>query len=164
MNWSACRERMRNERGSVSVEVAIGYVPLMVLAVVAVIACLRLTSATSDVNAAAAAAARQAANARTVADAQAGGEDAAAAILQARSIGCRPYSVTVTTDRMRPGGQVSVTVRCTVPMQDLYGLGLPGAVEITGTATQPVDRYRGNSLGFANSEASSGANPSTGGA
>ncbi|PZG09550.1 TadE family protein, partial [Micromonospora craterilacus] len=56
---------MASDRGSVAVEVALGYVPLMVLAVLAIVACLRLTSAAIDVNSAAAAAARQASLAAT---------------------------------------------------------------------------------------------------
>jgi multisubunit Na+/H+ antiporter MnhE subunit len=121
---------------------ALGYVPLMVLAAIAVVACLRLVSAAIDVNSAAAAAARQASIARTPATAVAGGNDAAAATLDRRSITCQPSTVTVDTAAMRPGGQVAVTIACTVHLEDLYGLGLPGAITITGTARQPVDTYR----------------------
>jgi hypothetical protein len=135
--------RVRGDAGSVSTEIVLTYVPLMVLAVLAIVACLRLVSADSDVHSAAAAAARQASLARTPAGAVAGGQDAAAATLQGRDITCQPHTVTVNTAAMAPGGQVAVTVVCTVHLEDLFGLGLPGSVTITGTARQPVDTYIG---------------------
>ena len=135
--------RLRGDRGSVSTEIAIGYVPLMILAALAVVACLRLVSAAIDVNSAAAAAARQASLAYTPAGAVAGGNDAASATLSGRRITCRPHTVSVNAAAMAPGGQVAVTVRCTVGLRDLFGLGLPGTVTITGTSRQPIDTYRG---------------------
>nr|WP_227457271.1 hypothetical protein [Micromonospora purpureochromogenes] len=123
---------------------ALTYVPLMVLAALAIIACLRLVSADSDVHAAAAAAARQASLARTPAGAAAGGQDAAAATLQGRNMTCQPHTTTVNAGQMAPGGQVSATVVCTVHLEDLFGLGLPGSVTLSGTASQPVDRYVGS--------------------
>ncbi|MFE9690668.1 hypothetical protein [Micromonospora sp. NPDC005806] len=135
--------RWRDDTGSVSTEIVLSYVPLMVLATVAIVACLRLVSANLDVNAAAAAAARQASLARSPAAAAAGGQDAAAATLQGRDITCSPRTITVDAGALAPGGQVAITVTCTVALQDLYGLGLPGTVRITGTARQPVDTYIG---------------------
>ncbi|GAB3147052.1 hypothetical protein GCM10027290_29740 [Micromonospora sonneratiae] len=136
--------RLRDDEGSVSTEIALTYVPLMVLAALAIIACLRLASANSDVHAAAAAAARQASLARTPAGAVAGGKETAAATLQSRNMTCQPHTTTVNTGGMAPGGQVSVTVVCTVHLEDLFGLGLPGAVTLSGTASQPIDRYIGS--------------------
>lgn len=133
--------RLRDDEGSVSTEIALSYVPLMVLAALAIIACLRLVSANSDVHAAAAAAARQASLVRTPAGAVAAGKDAAAATLQGRNMTCQPHTTTLNTGGMTPGGQVSVTVDCTVHLEDLFGLGLPGSVTLSSTASQPVDRY-----------------------
>jgi hypothetical protein len=136
--------RLRGDEGSVSTEIALTYVPLMVLAALAIVACLRLVSADSDVHAAAAAAARQASLARTPAGAVAGGQDAAAATLQGRNMTCQPHTTSISTGGMAPGGQVSATVVCTVHLEDLFGLGLPGTVTLSGTASQPVDRYIGS--------------------
>ncbi len=136
--------RLKGNRGSVSTEIALTYVPLMVLAALAIVACLRLVSANSDVHAAAAAAARQASLARTPTGAVAGGRDAAAATLQGRTMTCQPHSTSVSTGGMIPGGQVSATVVCTVHLEDLFGLGLPGSVTLSSTASQPVDRYIGS--------------------
>jgi hypothetical protein len=135
--------RMQGDAGSVSTEVVLTYVPLMVLAILAVVACLRLVSANSDVYSAAAAAARQASLGRTPAAAVGGGREAAEATLQGRPTTCRPAVVSVDTAALKPGGQAAVTVTCTVHLEDLYGLGLPGSVTITGTARQPVDTYIG---------------------
>ena len=132
----------RRERGSVAVELVLGYVPLMILTCVAVVACLRLVSASIDVNAAAAAAARQASLGRDPAAAVAGGRDAAAATLAGRSITCQTFTVTVDTAGLAPGGQVAATVVCRIQLADLYGLGLPGSVTVSGAARQPVDSYR----------------------
>ncbi|MFC6019989.1 hypothetical protein ACFP2T_27810 [Plantactinospora solaniradicis] len=154
--------RLRGDEGSVSTEIALTYMPLMVLAALAIIACLRLVSADSDVHAAAAAAARQASLARTPAGAVAGGQDAAAATLQGRKMTCLPHTTSVNTGDMAPGGQVSVTVVCTVHLEDLFGLGLPGAMTLQGTASQPVDRYIGRALGFGITEGTWSTNPRVG--
>ncbi|WP_233606737.1 hypothetical protein [Micromonospora sp. Llam0] len=122
---------------------ALAYVPLMVLAALAIVACLRLVSADSDVHAAAAAAARQASLARTPATAVAAGTDAAAATLQGRNMTCQPHTTTIAAGEMTPGGIVSATVVCTVHLEDLFGLGLPGTVTLSGTSSQPVDRFIG---------------------
>ncbi|WP_435585875.1 TadE family protein [Micromonospora aurantiaca (nom. illeg.)] len=135
--------RLRGDRGSVSVEMALSYVPLMVLAALAVVACLRLASAAIDVNSAAAAAARQASLARTPGEARAAGADGASATLAGRAFTCQPSTVTVDPGAFVPGGQVSATVACTVRLEDLYGLGLPGTITIRGTSHQPLDTYRG---------------------
>ncbi|MET8062163.1 TadE family protein [Micromonospora sp. NPDC005313] len=135
--------RLRGDRGSVSVEMALSYVPLMVLAALAVVACLRLASAAIDVNSAAAAAARQASLARTPGEARAAGADGASATLAGRAFTCQPSTVTVDPGAFIPGGQVSATVACTVRLEDLYGLGLPGTITIRGTSHQPLDTYRG---------------------
>lgn len=135
--------RLRGDQGSVSVEMALSYVPLMVLAALAVVACLRLASAAIDVNSAAAAAARQASLARTPGEARAAGADGASATLAGRPFTCQPSTVTVDPGAFVPGGQVSATVACTVRLEDLYGLGLPGTITIRGTSHQPLDTYRG---------------------
>ncbi|MFV2102092.1 TadE family protein [Micromonospora sp. LOL_024] len=121
---------------------ALGYVPLMVLAILAVVACARLASAAIDVRSAAAAAARQASVARTPAEAHSAGGDAASFTLTGRGVTCQPSTVTVDPGTFLPGGQVSATVTCSVRLEDLYGLGLPGAVTITSTSRQPLDAFR----------------------
>ena len=131
------------DRGSVSVDMVLGYIPIMILVILAVVTCVRLASAASDVNAAAAAAARAASFARSPGSAVSAGQAAAADTLTGRKITCQPSSVSVDTSVMFPGGQVAVTVRCTVTLADLTGLHLPGTTEVSSTARQPIDLYRG---------------------
>ncbi|WP_030442485.1 TadE/TadG family type IV pilus assembly protein [Actinoplanes subtropicus] len=137
------RRRLSGDRGSVIVEVGLGYAPIMVLAIVAVIAVVRIVSAQMDVNSAAAAAARQASLAYTPGAATAGAQDAATATLAGRTLTCRPRTMNVNAGSMAPGGQVTVTIDCTVALRDLFGVGLPGALTVTSQSTQPLDIYRG---------------------
>jgi hypothetical protein len=51
-----------------------------------------------------------------------------------------------------------VEVACTAALSDLGLLGVPGSQTLHGRYTAPVDRFRGVSLGFVNSEGSLGAN------
>ncbi len=43
---------------------------------------------------------------------------------------------------------MTVTVTCEVPLADLALLGVPGSRTVTGTASSPVDVYRGPPLGL----------------
>jgi Flp pilus assembly protein TadG len=132
-----------SDAGSVSLEMALLYIPLMVLAALVVVMCVRIASAASDVNSAAAAAARQASIARSTSGAVSGGRDGAGATLDARRIPCQPRTVSVDTSAMAPGGSVAVSVSCRVSLSDLSGLGLPGTITLRSTSRQVVDTFRG---------------------
>lgn len=136
------RTQLTGDRGSVSVELVLGYTPVMVLVLLGLFAVVRIVSAQIDVNAASSAAARQASLAFTPAAAHAGAEQAAAASLTGRTLTCQPRSIAVDTGTMAPGTPVTVQLACTVSLQDLFGLGLPGSLTITGDATQILDSYR----------------------
>jgi hypothetical protein len=137
------RRSAAGDAGSVSLEMALLYIPLMVLAALVVVMCVRIASAASDVNSAAAAAARQASIARSTSGAAAGGRDAAEATLDTRRIPCQPRTVSVDTSAMAPGGSVVVSVACRVSLSDLSGLGLPGSITLRSTSRQVVDTFRG---------------------
>ena len=136
------RARLRGDRGSVSVELALGYTPIMILVLLGLFAVVRIVSAQIDVNAASSAAARQASLAYTPAAARSSAEQAAAASLTARTLTCQPRTLTVDTGAMAPGAPVTVQLACTVTLADLFGLGLPGSMTIRGDATQVLDLYR----------------------
>ena len=161
---SAARRRpagaRRDDTGSVAVEIALG-VPIGVLVIFLVVAAFHLGRATIDVNSAAAAAARAGSLARSPAAAASAARTAATASLAGQ---CATVSVSVDTSNFRRGGTVTVAVACTVTSEGLTGIGIPGSVTAKAASTSPVDVYRSKSLGFAISEASSGANPSTAGA
>ena len=104
----------------------------------------RITEAESRVYAAANAAARAGTLARTQAAAAGAAQQAATAALGTTSVTCRQLTTAVDTTAFRPGGFVTVTLRCSVDVSDLVGVTLlPGAVSVDGSATAPVDVYRG---------------------
>jgi Flp pilus assembly protein TadG len=137
------RTRRTGDRGNDGVELAIAAPVLLVLALLLLIL-NRAVTARMDVNAVADAAARAASLQRDPASAQAAAEQTAAANLGDGRTTCTPLVVVVDTSEFAPGGQVAVTVSCTVSYTDLAGgLSLPGTTTISGQATSPVDVYRG---------------------
>ena len=134
--------RARAEGGSASLELAL-ITPALLLALLFVVALGRLGEARADIDAAAAQAARAASIARTPAGARIAAANAASAALGARSLPCASLDVVVDTAAFRPGGQVVVDLTCTVPLDRLSGVGLPGAKRLQATAVSVVDIFRG---------------------
>ncbi|ROO62985.1 hypothetical protein EDC02_4994 [Micromonospora sp. Llam0] len=132
------RRRLRGDRGTVAVELAIG-VPMLVLVVLIAAAAFVMGRANLDVNAAAGAAARAASLARSATTATSAAVSAATANLADR---CAGLTIDVDTGGFRRGGQVRVTVSCTVTTRGLTGIGLPGSTTFTATATSPIDVFR----------------------
>ena len=132
--------------------------PVTVVMVLFAIFCLRLAATRLDLDATAAAAARAASLARTPQAAEDAANRAAADNLAGHGRTCRPMTVSVDAADFRRGGQVRVTVGCTLTTADLTGLNLPGSLSGSASATAVIDTYREVSLGFANSEASSAGN------
>jgi Flp pilus assembly protein TadG len=52
-----------------------------------------------------------------------------------------PQTNLAPSTRWEPGGQVSVTVTCSVDLGDLTFIGLPGTKTMTATSTAPIDKY-----------------------
>ena len=73
--------------------------------------------------------------------------------LAGQSVSCDPAVITPDTGDFVPGGEVTVTVTCTVRLSDLSLLHVPGTETIASTFTAPIDTYRGNTLGFSNPDA-----------
>ncbi len=119
---------------------------------------VHLGRAAIDVNAAAAAAARAASLSRSAPAATSAARTAATANLAGQ---CAAVSVTVDTSAFHRGGAVTVTVACTVTTHGLTGISIPGSVTTQASSTSPIDVYRSISLGFANSQALSGARATT---
>lgn len=135
--------RLHGDRGTVAVELAIG-VPMLVLVVLIAAAAFVMGRANLDVNAAAAAGARAASLARSATTATSAATSAAKANLAGR---CVSLTIEVDTGGFRRGGQIRVTVSCTVTTHGLTGIGLPGSTTFKATATSPIDVYRHISLG-----------------
>lgn len=99
----------------------------------------------SSVDNAAAAAARAASQATDADTAAARGQAAASAALVMEHRNCSEQHVTIDTSQFsRPLGEpasVTVTVTCTVPLDQLTVPGLPGSKTLTSRATSALDQY-----------------------
>ena len=102
----------------------------------------RISESTQLVDDASAASARAASLAFTAAQADSDARQIATAILDQSGIACRPLQINTDLSRFTAGGQVSVTVRCTVSLATLTQTGLPRTVMLAGTSTAPLDPFR----------------------
>ena len=142
MNVGRAFRRLRaEESGSVATELVL-LTPLLILMLLFVVALGRTVSARMEVDGAAAQAARAASIARGPATATAMAEQAATTALGSDHVTCRDLTVTTDTADFTPGGQVAVTVTCTVDLADLVGLRLPASQSISSTSTAVIDLYR----------------------
>ena len=135
------RTMRRGETGSVTAELVI-LTPLLILFLLLVVALGRLSGARLDVNGAAAQAARAASIARDPSAATADASQTAAASLASQHLTCNHLSVAVDTSQFTPGGDVAVTVTCSVDLSALTGLHLPASETLTHRFVEPIDRYR----------------------
>jgi Flp pilus assembly protein TadG len=133
--------RWRGDAGSATVELTVLVTPLFVVLLLFVVLCARTASAKIDVNAAASAAARAASMAPSPAAARTAATSEAALSLAGQSVTCARLVVAVDTARFVRGGQVSVTVGCTVSLSDLGLLGVSATRVVSGEATAPIDVY-----------------------
>lgn len=132
------------EHGSAVVELTI-LTPLFLVLLMFVVAAGRITQARSDVYASAADAARAASLRQFSPTAEADARATVARSLADRGVSCRMLSVGVHTGSFVAGGSVSVDVTCLVSLSGLGLLGLPGERNVTATATEVVDTFRGTS-------------------
>jgi Flp pilus assembly protein TadG len=123
--------------------------PALLMFLVLAIYAGRVAMARQSVHAAAADAARSASIARTEATAVGQASAAAEATLASEGLRCAGTQVHLDTSAFRTAAGtaavVSVTVRCTVDLTDLTGLGVPGVPgsrDVAATATSPLDTYR----------------------
>lgn len=133
------------ERGSLSVEMVIWAVPLVLILSV-IIGAGRVGMANNAVDQIAHDVARIASIARTSAQAQSDASAAAADLLAAQDLDCTQLAVDVDTSGFAaPVGspaQVDVSISCTVRLDDLLIPGVPGSSTLTGTASRIIDTYR----------------------
>ena len=129
------------ESGAVATELVL-LTPLLLVMLLFVVALGRMVSGRLDVDGAAAQAARAASIARDPSTATAMAQQAATTALGSDHVTCGHLTVTTDTADFVPGGQVSVTVTCTVDLANLVGLRLPAAETLSSTATSVIDTYR----------------------
>jgi Flp pilus assembly protein TadG len=135
-----------DDRGSAAAELTL-LAPLLVLVLLFVVLCGRLAETKLRINDVAHQAARAATLARTPVQAIADAEATAATALAAAGVACQSLRVASDLQGLRPGSTVTVTVACTVGLDDLTLLGVPGSRTFESSFSSPVDRWRGVSAG-----------------
>ncbi len=130
------------DRGSATLDVVL-WVPALMAVLMFLVLCGRLVTAQLALDAAAHDAARAASLARTAPIAQAQARQAALDTLADRGVTCPQPRVSVDTGGLTPGGLVTVTLSCAVPLSDLTLIAVPGVHAVTATAVSPTDEWRG---------------------
>jgi Flp pilus assembly protein TadG len=150
MTWQArARRRLRDDRGSAAMEMAVLAPPFLLLIGLAMLG-MRVQDARSTVELAAADAARSATISRTASSASANANTAANRALAQAELRCSSTSVTFTPSlstvfNTPPGTPATVTVRvrCVVPLSDLgLGIALPGSRVVEAQFTSTLDTFR----------------------
>ena len=142
-----CRlgQRVRDDRGSESVELAI-LLPVALLVLAMLVIGARVALAGDRISGVAGIAARDASLARSSAAAEQLATASATEALASRDLHCADVQVTVDTAGFvsPPGALASVTVAvtCTVDLSDFGVAGLPGSRTLRDTATSPLDPAR----------------------
>lgn len=131
----------RDDRGSVAVETAV-VAPALVALLLLVVFAGRVAQSEGDVRRAASEAARAASLTQSPEAAVEAAEQAVAANLRSSGIGCSTLATDVDTDDFRPGGTVTVNVRCIASMADVSLLGVPGERTFAARSVEVIDRYR----------------------
>ncbi len=131
-----------DRRGVLSLEfvlVVVGVLGALML----VAAAWRLGQTRGEMRDAAAEAARAASLRQHPVAAADAAERVALATLGRRQVRCSELDVWTDVGALRPGGSVSVRIRCVTRLEDLTLLRMPGSVELDVTGTEVVDRRRG---------------------
>jgi len=136
--------RLRDQRGSIAVEVAV-IAPALLFLMLLVVYAGKVSEADGNVERAASDAARAASLRQHPGDATDDAQTSATANLAAAGVPCLNITTTVDTTDFAPGGTVTVTVRCEASMADVTLLGVPGRRTFTATATEVIDTYRSGS-------------------
>lgn len=136
--------RLRGERGTVAVEMAV-IAPALLILMLLVVYAGKVSEADGNVERAAADAARAASLRQHPSDATDDAQSTAAADLASAGVPCLNVTTAVDTDDFDPGGTVTVTVSCEASMADVTLLGVPGRRTFTATAVEVIDTYRSGS-------------------
>lgn len=131
-----------DRRGVLSLEfvlVVVGVLGALML----VAAAWRLGQTRGEMRDAAAEAARAASLRQQPAAAAAAAQRVALATLGRQEVRCSELKVSTDLKGLRPGGSVSVRIRCVTRLENLALLRVPGSVALEATATEVVDRRRG---------------------
>lgn len=128
----------RTDAGSMAVEIVL-LTPVLLMFIYLIVAGGRYVAVQGEVEATARDAARAASFERSLGAAQAAAADITSSSLD-REISCSGLSWSGTN--FVAGGQVRVTLDCSVSYSGLGLIGLPGSVSVDGSSTAPLDQYR----------------------
>jgi hypothetical protein len=129
--------RMRNENGSMAVEVVV-LIPILFMFTLFVVAGGRYVSARADADSTARDAARAASQAHTRGDA----EDAVRTAIREGLRSTRDCQPTHLSGDFVSGGTAIVRLDCQVSYKDLGLLGVPGHLAVNAEGHAPIDTYR----------------------
>lgn len=135
-------EARRTERGTIAVEVAV-IAPAFIFLMLLVVFAGKVSEADGNVERAASEAARAASLRQHPSDATADAQAAARQNLLRAGVSCLDLTTSVDTSEFRPGGTVTITVRCRASMADVSIIGVPGTRTFTARAIEVIDTYRG---------------------
>jgi Flp pilus assembly protein TadG len=117
-------------------------VPLVLVLLLLVVGLGRYVHGRQLVEDASAAAARAASLTGNPAQATSEARRQAGDTLTQAGITCQQMNVTLDTSAFGPGGQVSVTVRCSADLSDLVMAGLPRTVHLVAVSTAALEAHR----------------------
>jgi Flp pilus assembly protein TadG len=117
--------------------------PLIVVLLLFVVFLGRITETSAELEGAAHSAARAASMARDPQSAVLAAQQMTSAALSGQRVACSPLAVAVDTSQFAPGGEVAVTITCTVSLADLGPLHVPNSETLSTHFTEPIDRYEG---------------------
>lgn len=142
---AAARHRAHGDAGAYTVELVL-WTPALLLLVMLAVAGGRIVSSGNQAVEASRDAARAASLTFTQAQATNAATSAAHDALGRAGITCSPLHVDV-SGTVRPGGLVTVQVRCTADLSDIAIPGLPGSKTLIGTSSAPIEMTRSGPVG-----------------
>lgn len=133
--------RRPDDRGSLSVELVV-VTPVLVLVALIMVVFGRVAEARQQVVEAARAGAEAASVLPTATSAVNGSDVEAAVGIAGGGRTCAEHRVETDVRHFFPGGSVTVTVVCEVPLSDVAVPGMPGSTTVRASSTAPIDPYR----------------------
>ena len=133
--------RRHSDDGLAALELAL-FTPLFIAMLLLIVGLGRASHGRQLLDQSGAAAARAASLDNTAPRAVSDARQAAADTLGQAGMSCNHLQVDVDTTAFRPGGQINVTVHCTVELSRLALAGLPGSVTLASSSRSPLETYR----------------------
>ncbi len=138
----ATRLAQNDDRGGAGIETTFAVTALL-LVLFFVVGGMRIVNTNGDVSSSARSGARAAATARSQGQAQSAAQTVVSNALAGRGVACSGGPSVSVSGAGVPGGIVSVTVTCSVSLEDVVVAGFPGSRTVSVTAVEYVDSIRG---------------------